>query len=48
MAYEIKKTNYEKPLIEKIEKMNFSLEILVSKTDEKILCKQCSSCHGCK
>jgi len=39
---------YEKPVIKKLDKMNFPLEILASATGEKILCKQCSSCHNCR
>ena len=44
-AREIK--DYKKPEIKKESKMNFPLEIINSK-GETIVCRQCSSCHGCK
>ena len=51
MNYETtKRENYEKPVIKKIETMNFPLEIIASATGEKVLHldKQCSSCHSCR
>ena len=45
----IEKKIYEKPIIRKEETMNFPLEIIIaSQTGEKILCRQCSGCHGCR
>jgi len=43
-----KKEKYEKPLIEKVEKMTFPLDIIVSANNGKRVCKQCSSCHSCR
>ena len=40
------KKKYEKPILIKEKTMNFPLEIIVS--DKKIVCRQCSSCHGCR
>jgi len=42
-----KKKEYRKPELKKIEKMVFSLEIFNNKGD-KTICRQCSSCHGCR
>lgn len=39
--------DYKKPEIKKEEKMNFPLEIINAK-GEKVVCRQCSSCHGCR
>ncbi len=41
-----KKLGYEKPIVEKIERMNFPLEIMTK--GGKVVCRQCSSCHGCR
>jgi hypothetical protein len=41
------KKKYEKPVIKKEEKMIFPLSIIQAKTG-LVVCKQCSSCHGCK
>lgn len=41
------KGKYEKPIIVKVEKMIFPIEIL-SNNGNRIVCKQCSSCHGCR
>lgn len=38
--------NYEKPKIVKIKKMVFPYEIL--KNGKRVVCRQCSSCHGCR
>lgn len=38
---------YEKPWIEKQEKMTFPTDILEG-MGFKLVCKQCSSCHGCR
>lgn len=40
------KCKYEKPKIEKQDKMTFPIDIVESKG--KVVCKQCSSCHGCR
>ena len=39
------KKAYEKPKIEKVEVMVFPLDILGA---DRVVCKQCSSCHGCR
>ena len=41
------KTNYEKPLFEREEKMVFPREI-VEEFNGGRYCVQCSSCHGCR
>jgi hypothetical protein len=41
------KKGYEKPIIKKEETMNFPVEIINSLGDEAV-CRQCSSCHGCR
>ncbi|MBW7995377.1 MAG: hypothetical protein FVQ81_02155 [Candidatus Glassbacteria bacterium] len=38
---------YEKPRIEKEVGMRFPLDLIES-TTEGTVCKQCSSCHGCR
>ena len=38
---------YEKPWIVKEKKMTFPMKIIQAKTGD-VVCKQCSSCHGCK
>jgi len=38
---------YEKPYFKKEKTMNFPMEIINS-LGSKIVCKQCSSCHGCQ
>ncbi len=44
--------NYEKPLIEKIERATFPLDIMRTYTERNgnkyRVCKQCSSCHNCR
>lgn len=37
---------YVKPLLEKVGKMVFPMEIINNSTI--VICKQCSSCHGCR
>ena len=39
---------YERPTIIKISKMDFPLQIMTASTDKPMVCKQCSSCHGCR
>lgn len=41
------KLAYEKPIIEKENKMTFPFEIIQAR-GKQIICKQCSSCHGCR
>lgn len=38
---------YEKPRITKEETMRFPLELLEA-TGQGVVCRQCSSCHGCR
>jgi len=40
------KETYKKPEIKKATKMTFPTEILNAGT--RIVCRQCSSCHGCR
>jgi len=42
-----KKLDYEKPILIRIKKMNFPIEIIQA-NGKLIVCKQCSSCHGCR
>jgi len=44
---EQKKIKYEKPLLIKKEEMNFPIEIINS-SGKRIVCRQCSGCHGCR
>ncbi len=44
----IEKMAYEKPTLKKEEIMIFPVEIINKSTDNKIVCKQCSGCHGCR
>ncbi len=39
--------SYEKPQIKKQEKMTFPLRG-VEDPERHMLCRQCSSCHGCR
>lgn len=41
------KKKYEKPVIIKQTKMTFPIDIL-NKHGKGQVCKQCSSCHGCR
>ena len=41
------KRTYEKPEMKKEEQMTFPVEIINAK-GEKVVCRQCSSCHGCR
>ena len=43
----VKKKTYEKPVLKKEKTMNFPIEIINS-SGKRIVCKQCSSCHGCR
>lgn len=37
---------YVKPLLEKVDKMSFPMEII--NNGAIVICKQCSSCHSCR
>lgn len=39
---------YEKPIVIKEEKMTFPLQIITGRGKERLVCKQCSSCHACR
>ena len=41
-----KKKAYEKPTLKKEKTMNFPIEI-INDSNKKIVCRQCSGCHGC-
>lgn len=40
------KKRYEKPTIKKEKTMNFPIEIIMK--GRKVVCRQCSGCHGCR
>lgn len=42
-----KSKTYEKPKIVKQDKMRFPLDIIEA-TGKGVVCRQCSSCHGCR
>ena len=52
------KVRYEKPFLKKEKTMNFPIKILETHVNShfghdvgsgnKIVCKQCSECHGCR
>jgi len=43
---------YEKPVIKKLQKMNFPVKIInsvaASNGSKNVVCHQCSSCHNCR
>lgn len=41
------KVKYEKPVLEKAKGMTFPREIMEA-NGKRVVCKQCSSCHGCR
>jgi cytochrome c len=41
------KKPYERPVIEKQQKMTFPME-LISVNGKRVVCRQCSACHGCR
>ena len=47
MKSEMVGKGYKKPEIKKAEKMIFPTEI-INKDGNRIVCRQCSSCHGCR
>ena len=44
---EKKRINYERPVLVKEKKMTFPIQIMEAQ-GKRIVCKQCSSCHGCR
>jgi hypothetical protein len=38
---------YEKPVLKKEKTMNFPIEI-INASGNRMVCRQCSSCHGCR
>ena len=42
-----KKISYERPVLVKEKKMTFPTEIIEA-DGKRVVCKQCSSCHGCR
>jgi len=42
-----KKLQYEAPVVVKEAKMVFPLEIIQA-NGKRVICRQCSSCHGCR
>jgi len=43
----MKKTKYEQPILVKEKRMTFPTKIIEAK-GKRVVCKQCSSCHGCR
>jgi hypothetical protein len=43
-----KKKSYESPVLKKEKTMNFPIEIINTSSGKKIVCRQCSGCHGCR
>lgn len=46
MANERQK-KYERPVLKKEKTMKFPIEI-IEDSNRKIVCRQCSGCHGCR
>ena len=44
---EKKRINYERPVLIKEKKMTFPVQIIEAQ-GKRVVCKQCSSCHGCR
>ena len=42
-----KKLKYEPPVLVKQNKMRFPVQIIEA-NGKRVVCKQCSSCHGCR
>jgi len=42
-----KKIPYERPVLVKEKKMTFPAKIIEA-NGKRVICKQCSSCHGCR
>ena len=43
----MEKIKYERPIVVKEKKMTFPIQVIES-NGKRIVCKQCSSCHGCR
>jgi len=41
------KADYVRPVVVKETKMTFPIEIIQA-NGKRVVCKQCSSCHGCR
>jgi hypothetical protein len=41
------KKKYEKPVLKKEGKMTFPVDI-INDSGNKVVCRQCSGCHGCR
>lgn len=44
---EKKRISYERPVLVKEKKMTFPTQIIEDR-GKRVVCKQCSSCHGCR
>lgn len=44
---EHKKKEYVKPVLIREETMTFPVEI-INESNKRIVCRQCSGCHGCR
>lgn len=42
-----KKRTYERPILVKEKRMDFPVQIIEA-NGKRLVCKQCSSCHGCR
>lgn len=42
-----KKISYESPVLVREKKMAFPVQIIEA-NGKRLVCKQCSSCHGCR
>ena len=42
------KLAYERPVISKEKNPFFMLDVMTAVSGKKIVCRQCSSCHGCR
>lgn len=47
MKKDVESSKYEKPKIKKNKGMSFPLEIIAA-NGKKVVCRQCSGCHGCR
>ena len=41
------KAQYEKPIVQKMKRMTFPVDIIQA-NGQRLVCKQCSSCHACR
>jgi len=42
-----KRVSYEHPVLVKEKKMTFPMQIIEANC-KRVVCRQCSSCHGCR